>query len=80
MEPGTGYLVMASHLPLKRITATGRTVSRQAMAADQQTERPVLLAPPVACNRAAGRTYRRIFRMASLQAGCVRYQLWFRSW
>jgi quinol monooxygenase YgiN len=24
MEPGTGYLVMASHLPLKRITATAR--------------------------------------------------------
>ena len=24
MEPGTGYLVMASHLPLKRITATVR--------------------------------------------------------
>ena len=24
MEPGTGYLVMASHLPLKRITGTVR--------------------------------------------------------
>jgi quinol monooxygenase YgiN len=24
MEPGTGYLVMASHLPLKRVTATVR--------------------------------------------------------
>lgn len=24
MEPGTGYLVMASHLPLQRITATVR--------------------------------------------------------
>jgi hypothetical protein len=24
MEPGTDYLVMASHLPLKRITATVR--------------------------------------------------------
>jgi hypothetical protein len=24
MEPGTGYLVMASHLPLRRITATVR--------------------------------------------------------
>ena len=24
MEPGTGYLVMASHLPLKRISATVR--------------------------------------------------------
>ena len=24
MEPGTGYLVMASHLPVKRITATVR--------------------------------------------------------
>ena len=26
MEPGTGYLVMASHLPLKRITATPQAV------------------------------------------------------
>lgn len=40
MEPGTGYLVMASHLPLKRITATVRffrgvsAVRKQLAAAD----------------------------------------------
>jgi hypothetical protein len=40
MEPGTGYLVMASHLPLKRITGTVRffrgvfAVRRQLAAAD----------------------------------------------
>jgi len=40
MEPGTGYLVMASHLPLKRITATVRffravsAVRRQLATAD----------------------------------------------
>jgi quinol monooxygenase YgiN len=40
MQPGTGYLVMASHLPLKRITATVRffravfAVRKQLAAAD----------------------------------------------
>jgi hypothetical protein len=40
MEPGSGYLVMASHLPLKRISATVRflrgvsAVRRQLAAAD----------------------------------------------
>jgi quinol monooxygenase YgiN len=40
MEPGTGYLVMASHLPLRRITATVRffravsAVRKQLAAAD----------------------------------------------
>ena len=40
MGPGTGYLVMASHLPLKRITATVRffrgvsAVRKQLAAAD----------------------------------------------
>jgi hypothetical protein len=40
MEPGTGYLVMASHLPLRRITATVRffrgvsAVRRQLAATD----------------------------------------------
>jgi len=40
MEPGTGYLVMASHLPLKRISSTVRffravsAVRRQLAAAD----------------------------------------------
>lgn len=40
MEPGTGYLVMASHLPLTRITATvhflraGSAVRKQLAAAD----------------------------------------------
>ncbi len=40
MEPGSGYLVMASHLPLKRISSTVRffrgvtAVRRQLAAAD----------------------------------------------
>ncbi len=48
MEPGSDYLVMASHLPLKQISATVRffrgvsAVRRQRAAADSLAGRPSL--------------------------------------
>ena len=53
MEPGTGYLVMASHLPLKRITATvrffrGVSAVRKQMAAAEGLIGYTLRAKPLA--------------------------------
>ena len=53
MEPGTGYLVMASHLPLRRITATvrffrGVSAVRKQMAAAEGLIGYTLRAKPLA--------------------------------
>jgi quinol monooxygenase YgiN len=55
METGTGYLVMASHLPLKRITATVRffravSAVRKQLATAEGLIGYTLRAKPLACD------------------------------